>query len=64
MNSQEKEFRYFKQDSAISAPNCRDLKSVDHFTYLGINITSTESDFNICIGKALAAICIIDHWEI
>ena len=31
------------------------LKSVGEFTYLGSNISSTESDVNICIGKVLAA---------
>ena len=32
------------------------LKLVNHFTYLGNNISSTESDVNKCIGKAWTAI--------
>ena len=32
------------------------LKLVDKFTYFGSNISSTESDVNICLAKALTAI--------
>ena len=39
------EFMCFKQ-------NDKPLNSVDHSTYFGSNISSTESDVNICTGKA------------
>ena len=42
---------YFKQDGAISKWNCKLLKLVDQITYLGSNISSTESNVNIYIGK-------------
>ena len=45
------EFMYFKQDGDISTLNGKPLKLVDQFTYLGSNITSTESDVNILVGK-------------
>ena len=38
----------FKQDGAILV-NGKPLKLVDHFTYLGCNISSTESDVIICV---------------
>ena len=40
------------QERAISTLNCKSLKFVDQLTYLLSNISSTESDFNICIAKA------------
>ena len=36
--------------------NDKPLKLTDYFTYLGSNISSSESNDNICIGKALTAI--------
>ena len=41
-----------KQDGAISTLGSKPLKLIDQFTYFGSNISSTESDVNICIGKA------------
>ena len=38
-------------NGAISPINGQTLKLVDKFIYLGSNISSTESDVNICIGK-------------
>ena len=46
----------FNQDDAISSLDIKPLKFVDKFKYLGSNISSTESDVNICIGKAWTAI--------
>ena len=37
----------FKQEEAISTLSSKPLKLVDQFTYLGSNISSTESDVNI-----------------
>ena len=34
----------------------RTQKLIDHFPYLGSNISSNESDLNICVGMALIAI--------
>ncbi len=56
MSSVKKEFRCFKQDDAISTLNDKPLKLVDHFTYLGSNISSTESDANIHVGLTWTAI--------
>ena len=39
-----------------SRSNKKPLKLVDQFTYLGSNISSTEIDVNIRIGKAWTAI--------
>ena len=50
MNSTD--FMYFIQNGVISILNGKPLKLVDHFTYLSSNISSTESDINIHIGKA------------
>ena len=36
--------------------NGKPLKLVEHFTYLGSNISSIKSDFYISIGKVWAAI--------
>ena len=41
-----------KQDGAISLFNDKLLKLVDQFTFLGYNISSTESDVNIRIENA------------
>ena len=46
----------FKQDSTVSTLNGKTLKLEDHFTYLGGNITSTESDVTTRIGNAWTAI--------
>ena len=51
MNSDKTEFMCFKEDAAISKLNDEPLKLVDHFTCLGSNISSIESDVNIRIGK-------------
>ena len=40
----------------ISTLSGRPLKSVDRFTYLSSNISSTESDINICLAKTWTAI--------
>ena len=41
----------FEQEGAISILSGKTLKVVDQFTYLGIDISSTESDVNIGIAK-------------
>ena len=45
-----------KQSGVISTLNYKPLKLVNYFTYLDSNISLTESDINICIGKAFTAI--------
>ena len=47
---------HFKQDGAISTLNDKLLILVDHFTYPCSNISSTEKDINICMGKVWSAI--------
>ena len=47
INSNKTEFVCFKQDCAISSFHGKLLKSVDQFTYLNSNISSTESNLNI-----------------
>ena len=51
--SQIKQNTCFKQDEAIFTLNDISMSlKLEHFTYSGSNISSTESDVNICIGKA------------
>ena len=52
VNSNEIELMYFKQEGAICTLSVKPLKIVDQFTYQGSNISSTESDINICLMKA------------
>ena len=56
MNIDKTEFMCFNQDGVISEFNGKPLKLVDQFTYLGSNISSTESDVNIGISKVWTAI--------
>ena len=51
MNANKTEFMCFKQE-AISTSSSKPLKLVDKFTYLKRNLSSTESDDNICQAKA------------
>ena len=53
-------FESVKQEGAISTSSGQTLK-VDQFTYPGSNISSTESDFSVCIEKAWTA---VDYKEI
>ena len=50
------EYVCFKQKGAISTISGKSLNLKDHFTYLGSNISSIESDVNICQAKAWNAI--------
>ena len=45
-------FMYDEKDGAIYTIFVKPLKLVDQFTYLGSNISSTENEINILIGKA------------
>ena len=47
-----KQFMRLNQDGATLLINSKPLKLVDKFTYLGSNITSTESDVNKRIDEA------------
>ena len=51
MNTNKTEFMYFKQDDAIFWLNGKPLKLIDQFKFLGSNISSTQSNVNIHIGK-------------
>ena len=42
----------FKQEGAISSLSGEYLKLVDKLTYLGSNVSCTESDVNIHLAKA------------
>ena len=53
-HTKKSEFMFFKQDGATL--NGKSLKLADEFTYLGSNISFTESDVHIRIEKALTAI--------
>ena len=53
MNADKTEFISFK---AISTLNDKPMKLVNQFTYLRNNISSTESDVNLLIGKAWTSI--------
>ena len=50
------EVMYFKQEGASSTLSSQPLKLVDQFTYLGSNISSTESNTSIRIVKACNAV--------
>ena len=56
MNSDETESICFNQDNAISSLNGNSLKLIHQFTYHSSNISSTEIDVNIYIGKTRTAI--------
>ena len=55
-NANKTEYMCFKQKGAISTLNGKPLELVDQLTYLGSNISSTESDDNISLMKAWNAI--------
>ena len=46
----------FKQDGVISTLNRKPLNLVDQFSFLNSNISSTESNVNICIEKTWTTI--------
>ena len=48
MNSDKTKFIHFEQDGTISSLSSEPLKFVDKFIYLDSNISSTESNINIC----------------
>ena len=56
VNANKIEFMCFKEERAIFTLRGKPLNLVDQFTYLSSNISSTESDVNILLTKALAAI--------
>ena len=58
MNSDKTEFMPFNQDHSISSLNAKPQILVDQFIYLGSNISSTERNVNINVGKAWTTI----HW--
>ena len=64
MNSDKTEFMCFKQDGVISALRDKPLKLADHFRYLDINISSTESSVNKCKGKVQIAVnWLLNIWK-
>ena len=50
------EFMFFKQGRSISTLNGKPQKLEDKSTYQGSNVSSTESDVNIHMGKSWTAI--------
>ena len=54
VNTDKTEFMCYNQDGAIDSLSGKSLKMVDHFVYLGSNISNTESGVNIHIGKGAA----------
>ena len=69
VNADKTHYMCFKQGGAISNFRSNSFKLVDQFTYLGSNISSTESDVNIQLGKAwtiidnLSIIWKSDHYD-
>ena len=55
VNSDKTEFICFKKKGVISTLNGKPIKPVEKFTYLGSNISSTESGVNTRIRKARVA---------
>ena len=58
VNANKTNLMCFKQGVAISSFNGRPLNLVNQFTHLSSNISSTESDLNISLGKAATYIYI------
>ena len=56
VNVNKTEYMCLKRERAMSTLSGRPLKLIDKFTYLGSNISSTESDVDICFAKAWTAI--------
>ena len=54
-NAHKTEYMCFNQASNISTLNGSSLKLVDKFTYLGSNVSSTETDINTRLAKAWTA---------
>ena len=44
MKANKTEYMHFEQEETISTLNGKPVKLIDQFTYLGSNISSTESD--------------------
>ena len=49
---EQKSFTHFWTEGFISIQSCKLPTLIDQFTYLGSNISSTESDVNICLVKS------------
>jgi exonuclease III len=56
VNAGKTEFISYNQAGSINTINGKALKSVNSFTYLGSNISSTEADVKMRIGKAWGAL--------
>ena len=56
VNVNKTEYTRFKQERAISTVNSDPLKLVDKFTYLSNSDSSTESEVDMRLAKALAGI--------
>ena len=56
VNAHKTEYMCFDQTSDISTLNGSSLKLVDKFTYLGISVSSTETDIDTWLTKAWTAI--------
>ena len=56
INSDKTEFMSINENGVIFSSNSKLLKLVEQFSYLGSNISPTESDVNIHIGKAWSTI--------
>ena len=52
MNEDKTRFMCFKQERAIFTVSDTPLKLINRLTYFGSNISSSENDVNINIGKA------------
>ena len=55
VNAQKTEYMFFNQRGDISTLNGCSLKLVDKFTYLGSSVSSTETDINTRLAKAMTA---------
>ena len=62
-NSEKTEFFCFIQNGAISSLKSKPMKLVNQFIYLGNNISSTEGDFTMCIGKAWSIDRLLTLWK-
>ena len=51
VNTDKTVFMSFNHGDVLSSLNDRPVKLANQFIYLGNNISFTDSDFNICLGK-------------
>ena len=64
VNASKTQYICYNQQGELKSIDGKDIKEVKEFNYLGSNITSTERDVQIRLGKAWAALNSLDKiWK-